>query len=154
SIGRLLTDDGSLAGESASAPAIQRHLRAHPERRDEILFQNERYVFFREVHDGPVGKLGVKLTAGRSVAVDLSLYPPGALVYVESETPLVDVAGEPAGRRRLRRLLLAQDTGGAITGPGRLDLFFGTGDQAGLEAGYMSSRGEVFFLTPKCGEGA
>jgi peptidoglycan lytic transglycosylase A len=152
SIGRLLAADGSLAGEAASTPAIQRYLHAHPERRDEVLFQNERYVFFGEVRDGPVGKLGVKLTAGRSVAVDLSLYPPGALAYVETEVPLVDAAGQPAGRRRLRRLLLAQDTGGAITGPGRLDLFFGSGERAGLEAGYMSARGEVYFLMPReCG---
>jgi membrane-bound lytic murein transglycosylase A len=149
SIGRLLVDDGSLLAGQATAPAIQAFLRAHPERRDEILFHNERYVFFREVADGPIGRLGVKLTAGRSIAVDVSLYPLGTLAYVETQAPRVDSAGQPAGRRPLHRLVLAQDSGAAIAGPGRVDLFFGTGDAAGLVAGSMSSRGELYFLVPR-----
>jgi peptidoglycan lytic transglycosylase A len=149
SIGRLLVDDGSLPAGQATAPAIAAFLRAHPERRDEILFRNDRYVFFRVVEDGPIGRLGVKLTAGRSIAVDVSLYPLGALAYVETEVPLVDSAGQATGRRPLRRLVLAQDSGAAIAGPGRVDLFFGSGDAAGLEAGSMSSRGELYFVVPK-----
>ena len=149
SIGRLLVNDGSLLAGQATAPAIQAFLRAHPERRDEILFHNERYVFLREVADGPIGRLGVKLTAGRSIAVDVSLYPLGTLAYVETEAPLVGPAGQPTARRPLRRLVLAQDSGAAITGPGRVDLFFGTGEAAGLVAGSMSSRGELYFLVPR-----
>jgi peptidoglycan lytic transglycosylase A len=149
SIGRLLVDDGSLPTGQATAPAIAAFLRAHPERRDDILFRNERYIFFRRVDAGPIGRLGVKLTAGRSIAVDVSLYPLGALAYVETEAPLVDSAGQPSGRRPLRRLVLAQDSGAAIAGPGRVDLFFGSGDAAGLEAGMMSSRGELYFVVPR-----
>jgi len=149
SIGRLLVDDGSLPAGQATAPAIAAFLRAHPERRDEVLFHNDRYVFFREVDDGPIGRLGVKLTAGRSIAVDVSLYPLGALAYVETEGPLVNSAGQPTGPQPLRRLVLAQDTGAAIAGPGRVDLFFGSGDVAGLEAGTMSSRGELYFVVPR-----
>jgi membrane-bound lytic murein transglycosylase A len=153
SIGRLLLDEGALGPGQATAAAIQQYLRAHPERRDEVLFRNERYVFFREVADGPIGRLGVKLTDGRSAAIDAALYPLGALAYVETNAPVVDDAGTAIGQRPLRRLVLAQDTGAAITGPGRVDLFFGTGDQAGREAGAMSARGELYWLTPKsCAE--
>jgi peptidoglycan lytic transglycosylase A len=149
SIGRILADDGSLGGERPTAPAIQRYLREHPERRDEVLFRNERYVFFRETPQGPVGRLGATLTAGRSIAVDVSLYPLGGLAYIDTSVPVVGGAGEPAGTRPLRRLVLAQDTGAAISGPGRVDVFFGSGDRAGLEAGSLASRGELFFLVPR-----
>ena len=149
SIGSLLAADGSLGGEAASAPAIQHFLRSHPERRDEILFRNERYVFFHEIADGPIGKLGVKLTEGRSIAVDAALYPLATLAYLATEAPTVDSSGQATGRRPLRRFVLAQDTGVAITGPGRLDLFFGSGPAAGLEAGYMSEGGELYFLMPR-----
>jgi len=149
SIGRPLLDDGSLAPGQATATAIQQYLRAHPERRDEIMLRNERYVFFREVADGPIGRLGVKLTDGRSAAIDASLYPLGGLAYVETEAPELDESGTMIGQRPLRRLVLAQDTGAAITGPGRVDLFLGTGTRAGLEAGAMSARGELYWLTPR-----
>ena len=148
SIGRLLADEGALGAARATAPGIQAYLRAHPERRDEVLFQNERYVFFGEVVDGPVGRLGVKLTEGRSIAVDASLYPLGWLAYVETNAPVVDSSGSTSGYRPLRRLVLTQDTGAAITGPGRVDVFFGTGERRGLEAGSMSERGELYLLTP------
>jgi membrane-bound lytic murein transglycosylase A len=148
SIGRLLADEGVLGAEPATAPAIQAYLRAHPERRDDVLFRNERYVFFAEVADGPVGRLGVKLTGGRSIAVDPSFYPLGWLAYVETTAPVVDASGKTTGSRPMRRLALMQDTGAAITGPGRADVFFGTGVQSGLEAGSMSERGELYLLTP------
>lgn len=149
SVGRLLADAGELGGEPPTAPAIQRHLRAHPEKRDEILFHNERYVFFRETAAGPIGALGVTLTAGRSIAVDPAAYPLGALAYIDVEAPIVAADGQTSGRRRLRRLVLAQDTGAAIAGPGRVDLFFGSGESAGLEAGVMSERGELHLLVPR-----
>jgi membrane-bound lytic murein transglycosylase A len=144
SIGRVLADDGSLGGERPTAQAIQAFLRGHPERRDEVLFRNERYVFFREIADGPIGRLGVKLTDGRSVAVDASLYPLGSLAYIETEPS--------EGNAPLRRLVVCQDTGAAITGPGRVDVFFGTGEQAGEKAGVTSMRGNLYFLVPReCG---
>ncbi len=148
SIGRLLADEGALGTERATAPGIQAYLRAHPERRDEVLFRNERYVFFAEVVDGPVGRLGVKLTEGRSIAVDASLYPLGWLAYVETNAPVVDSSGSTSGYRPLRRHVLTQATGAAITGPGRVDVFFGTGERRGLEAGSMSERGALYLLTP------
>ncbi len=149
SIGRLLAEAGALGGERPTAAAIQRYLRANPEKRDEILFRNERYVFFRETPAGPIGALGVTLTAGRSIAVDPAVYPLGALAYVEAEAPVLSADGQVTGSRRLRRLALAQDTGAAISGPGRVDVFFGSGEAAGLEAGAMSERGELYFLVPR-----
>ncbi len=149
SIGKLLTASGALGGEPATSPAIQAYLRAHPQERDGVLAQNERYVFFRETPDGPVGKLGVTLTAGRSIAVDPSLYPLGGLAYLETSVPVPGEDGKPAGRRAVRRLVLPQDAGAAITGPGRVDLFVGSGDAAGREAGLMSERGALYLLVPK-----
>jgi membrane-bound lytic murein transglycosylase A len=105
-------------------------------------------VFFAEAADGPVGRLGVKLTGERSIAVDPSFYPLGWLAYVETTAPVVDASGKMTASRPLRRLMLMQDTGAAITGPGRADIFFGTGEQSGLEAGSMSQRGEFYLLTP------
>jgi membrane-bound lytic murein transglycosylase A len=148
SIGRVLLDGGALA-TPATAPAIRTWLREHPERQAEVLYRNERYVFFRETPEGPVGRLGATLTPGRSIAVDASLYPLGGLAYVDTDVPVVDDRGETTGSRRLRRLMLVQDTGGALTGPGRVDVFFGSGERAGLDAGSLSSRGDLVFLVPR-----
>jgi membrane-bound lytic murein transglycosylase A len=150
SIGQLLIADGSLGPGEASSPAIQRYLRAHPERRDRILFSNDRYVFFREAEDGPVGSLGVRLTAGRSIATDPSNYPPGALAYIRTRVPVVENGSDVARTQPIQRFVLNQDAGAAITGPGRVDLFFGTADQAGLDAGNMSATGEIYWLMPDC----
>jgi peptidoglycan lytic transglycosylase A len=148
SIGRVLADSGVLA-EPPTAPAIQRYLRAHPDLRDGVLFRNPRYVFFRETPAGPVGTLGVTLTAGRSIAVDASHYPLGALAYVVTEPRVAGGPAAPAVRPPVRRLVLAQDTGAAISGPGRIDLFFGSGEVAGLEAGTLSVRGDLYLLAPR-----
>lgn len=149
SIGKLLAASGALGAEPATSPAIQAYLRAHPAERDPLLFRNERYVFFRESPQGPVGKLGVTLTAGRSIAVDPSVYALGGLAYLDASVPVPGPDGRPAGRGPLRRLVLAQDAGAAITGPGRIDLFTGSGDAAGREAGLMSERGALYLLVPK-----
>jgi len=149
SIGRLLADSGVLGRESPTAAAIQRYLRAHPGEQDAVLFQNPRYVFFRETSEGPVGTLGVTLTAGRSVAVDASHYPLGALAYVVIQPGAGREPDLSGVRTPLRRLVLAQDTGAAISGPGRVDLFFGTGEAAGLEAGALGAHGDLYLLAPR-----
>jgi peptidoglycan lytic transglycosylase A len=149
SIGRVLADSGVLGTEPPTAPAIQRYLRAHPDVRDGVLFRNPRYVFFHETPAGPVGTLGVTLTAGRSIAVDASHYPLGALAYVVTEPRVAGGPAAPAVRPPVRRLVLVQDTGAAISGPGRVDLFFGSGEGAGLEAGTLSVRGDLYLLAPR-----
>jgi peptidoglycan lytic transglycosylase A len=148
SIGRLLAESGALGGQAPTAPAIQEYLRSHPDERDATLFRNPRYVFFRETPDGPLGTLGVTLTAGRSIAVDPAHYPLGALAYVVTE-PRGEVGPEgPTSRPPVRRLVLVQDTGAAISGPGRVDLFLGSGPEAGREAGSLSARGDLYLLAP------
>jgi membrane-bound lytic murein transglycosylase A len=145
-IGRQLVENGDLTLEQATAPGIRQWLLDHPERQAEVLNSNPSVVFFREeeITDpelGPRGALGVPLTAGRSVAIDARLLPLGAPLFLATTHP---VSGEP-----LRRLVVGQDTGGAIRGAIRADLFFGLGSDAGEQAGRMRSDGKLWLLWPK-----
>ncbi|MBI2348901.1 MAG: MltA domain-containing protein [Deltaproteobacteria bacterium] len=153
SIGMLLVDSGKLSEEEVSMQRLRRYLAEHPEERDALLAQNERYVFFRLVKDGPLGSLGVPLTAGRSIATDARLFPKGALAFITARKPLVDSKGNLAGWQPFSRFVLNQDTGSAIQGPRRVDVYFGAGREAGQAAGFMKSRGTVRFLVPKQGAG-
>ncbi len=144
SIGRLLVERGELTLEEATADAIAAWLRADTARGARLMDENPSYVFFRELaglppEAGPVGTLGLPLTAGRSVAVDPAYHPLGLPVWIEAATP----AGP------FRRLMVAEDTGSAIRGPQRADLFLGTGAAAGVEAGGTRSGGRVIGLVPK-----
>ena len=148
SIGRLLIDEGRLAPEAVSAQAIRAWLAGHPEERARVLRHNASYVFFRRLDGAPLGSLGVPVTPERSIATDHRLFPLAALAFVRTERP---VQG-PGGRiewRPLRRFVLNQDTGGAIRGPGRLDLFWGRGPAAELAAGLTRHPGTLYFLVPK-----
>lgn len=150
SIGEVLIQTGRLKPGQASAPSIKAYLKAHPDERDEILDANERYIFFEAVEDGlgPRGSLAVPLTEGRSVAADPEYYPRGALGWIETEAPILDENGRFQGWRPLGRFVLIQDTGGAIQGPARADIFWGSGERAGLEAGHMRREGRLFVLAP------
>ena len=146
SIGKVLIDQGKLDRESMSMQRIRAYLAEFPGEREALFARNERYIFFRLGEKGPLGSLGVPLTAGRSAATDHGVYPKGALLFVETRTPVVGEHGELAGRRPVGRFVLNQDTGAAIRGPARVDLYFGTGDEAGAEAGYMQSTGRLYLL--------
>ncbi len=149
SIGRLLIDNGKVPREEMSMQRLRQYLTEHPEERDEILAYNESYVFFRVLDDGPLGSLEVPLTSGRSIATDSRIFPKGALGFVMTQRPVLDGAGNLVGWRPFARFVLNQDTGGAIRGLQRVDLFWGTGDQAAAEAGYMNSQGKLYFLSLK-----
>jgi len=149
SIGRLLIDDGKIAKEEMSMQRLRQYLNDNPQERDEIFAYNESYVFFRVIAGGPLGSLEVPVTAGRSMATDWRLFPKGALALVETEIPVIDAAGRLAGWRPMRRLMLNQDTGGAIRGLQRADIYFGTGEEPGGLAGYMNRPGRMFFLVLK-----
>jgi membrane-bound lytic murein transglycosylase A len=149
SIGRLLIDQGEIAPEQMSMQRLRRYLAEHPDKRDRILAHNESYVFFRLLSTGPLGSLEVPVTAGRSIATDARLFPRGGLAFIYSERPVLDAAGGLLGWTPFLRFVLNQDTGGAIKGSQRVDLFFGAGRQAAAEAGYMNSRGKLYFLTLK-----
>ncbi len=137
-IGRELVSRGELTKENVSMQSIRQWLAQHPDQADEIMNTNKSYVFFEETKgEGPVGGEGVPLTAGRSLAIDYSLLPYGAPLWLDIK--------EPA----LQRLMIAQDTGGAIRGPVRGDVFWGYGERAEQLAGSMKSPGQYWILLPK-----
>ncbi len=139
-IGRVMIERGLIDKESATMPGIRGWLAAHPAEAKGILDANPSYVFFRELAgDGPIGSEGVVLSAGRSLAVDTKFLPLGAPFWL-------DAAGDDGA---IDRLVIAQDTGGAIRGPVRGDLFWGHGPDAERRAGTMRARGGYFLLLPK-----
>jgi membrane-bound lytic murein transglycosylase A len=148
SIGRVLVERGFLKEDDVSLPRVREFLRDNPGIMDEIFNANERYIFFRILPGmkGPNGSLGVPLTAGRSVATDPGVYPPGALAYLVSRQPVLDENGNMIGKKMIQRFVFNQDTGAAMQGPGRVDLFFGMGSDAGMAAGVMKEEGRIFLL--------
>jgi len=144
SIGRVLIDRGELSPEQVSMQSIQAWARRNPTKAVELLNSNASYVFFRELPasaGGPPGSLGVPLTARRSVAIDPRYVPLGAPVFI--------AATWPNSPKPLNRLVLAQDTGGAIRGPVRADFFWGYGEAAAREAGRMKQRLRMWMLWPR-----
>jgi peptidoglycan lytic transglycosylase A len=148
SIGRLLIDEGRLTEETVSMQAIRSWLMENPKERARVLRHNQSVVFFRRLEGPPLGSLGVPLTPARSIATDARLFPNGALAFVRTERPLRLPDGR-VGWSPVSRLVLNQDTGGAIRGPGRVDLFWGRGSDADLAASEMKQLGELYFLVPK-----
>jgi membrane-bound lytic murein transglycosylase A len=143
SIGRLLVERGDLPLEKASMQGIKAWARQNPDKLQELLNYNASYVFFREMPrdlPGPLGALGVPLTARRSIAVDARYVPLGAPVFLATTMP--------NARQPLNRLVLAQDTGGAIRGAVRADFFWGFGDEAAALAGRMKQSGKMWVLLP------
>jgi len=145
SVGRWLIDQGELRSSEASWPAIRAWARQHPDRVDEMLRSNPRFVFFREepLPDpgvGPKGAQGVPLSPGRSIAVDPQSVPYGTPVWLDTT--------EPLATRPLRRLVVAQDTGSAIVGAVRADYFWGWGDDAEAAAGRMKQPLRMWVLWP------
>lgn len=146
SIGRALVEDGKIDPDRLSLPNLLAYFEAHPEELNHYLPQNERFIFFREGDGGPpTGSLSVPVTAGYSIATDKSLMPPGAIAVIQlalpQQTPQGDWVSQPT-----TRLVLDQDTGGAIQGPGRVDLYVGSGSQAGELAGRINTSGRLYYL--------
>lgn len=142
-IGRWLVEQGELKKEDVTMGAIGAWAKAHPERVGELLASNPSYVFFArnpDSNEGPRGSLNVPLTAGYSVAIDRKVIPLGSLLWLATTRP----DGTP-----LVRPVAAQDTGGAIAGEVRADLFWGTGDAAGDLAGNMKQKGAIWLLWPQ-----
>jgi membrane-bound lytic murein transglycosylase A len=145
-IGRLLVERGKLTKDAATMQTVRQWLRDHPDQATALMQENARYIFFREVEgDGPIGSLGVALTPGRSLAVDASLLPLGAPIWLDTTYP----PGTPEAGRPLRRLMVAQDTGGAIKGAVRGDIYWGSGETALQYAGPMKQQGRYYLLLPK-----
>ncbi|MCX5846030.1 MAG: MltA domain-containing protein [Deltaproteobacteria bacterium] len=149
SIGRYLLDKEKLTSSEMTHQSIKKYLREHPEELSDILNYNKSYVFFRIVEHGPIGALGLTLTSGRSIATDLDLFPKGALAFVRLRKPIFDKNGNIKTWEIFSRFVLNQDTGGVIKGPGRVDLFCGTGSDAEMLAGSLKENGELYFLVKK-----
>lgn len=142
SIGRVLIERGDLKAHQASWDGIRGWIEANPEKANALLWENPRFIFFREIDgEGPIGSEGLPLTPGRSLAVDRRYIAMGMPIWLDTNWP-----SEPD--KPLRRLMVAQDTGGAIKGVVRGDFFWGYGSEALAYAGKMKSRGRYFLLLP------
>lgn len=142
SVGRALVQNGALEQHQISADAIRNWVRRNPVEGRALLWINKSYVFFREVSEvpaerGPVGAMGRSITTMRSIAVDPDINLLGSPIWIEK-----------SGRTPLNRLMIAQDTGSAIKGAQRADIFFGTGLTAGIEAGRIRDEGRMIVLMP------
>ncbi len=146
-IGRILQDYGASKDDVANWPAIKAWLARNPAKATEVMQRNARFIFFRQLTgEGPIGAQGVALTPERSLAVDPIYVPYGAPVWIDTFNPgaAPNTTGAP-----LRRLMVAQDTGGAIKGAVRGDIFWGAGDHAEDSAGRLKSPGQWWVLLPR-----
>ncbi|MDI7863040.1 murein transglycosylase A [Rhizobiaceae bacterium n13] len=148
-IGRLLIDRGEIDVREISMQSIRRWLATHPDQVDEVLWHNRSYIFFREaaVDDpvlGPVAAAKVPLVAGRSLAVDRFIHTFGCPFYIDAQTLTHLDGGKP-----FRRLMMAIETGTAIVGPARGDIFTGSGDAAGEAAGTVRNAADFYILIPR-----
>ncbi len=144
SIGRILIERGELTSATASMNGIKNWARNNPSKLRDLLNSNPSYVFFRELPaglPGPLGALGVPILGERSVAIDPKFVPLGAPVFLSTT--------EPNSTKPIKRLVVAQDTGGAIKGGVRADFFWGSGFEAGAKAGAMKQTGKIWVLLPK-----
>jgi membrane-bound lytic murein transglycosylase A len=152
SIGRILIDTGEIAEADMSLATLKQWIRAHGQNPGDagaaLMHRNKSYVFF-SLHEecepalGPMGGQGISLTALRSIAVDRAIWTYGLPFWIAADLPWRGSSPSP-----FRRLMIAQDTGSAITGPARADIFFGSGDDAGARAGDIRHAGDVVVLLP------
>ncbi|MGK7872440.1 MAG: murein transglycosylase A [Xenococcaceae cyanobacterium] len=146
SIGRELVNEGIFSLEELTLPILIDYFRANPQELNKYLPRNNRFIFFRETNGAPpTGSLGVPVTADRSIATDKSVMPPGALALIRTPIPYFNRAGE-LEMPLVSRYVLDQDTGSAIKGAGRVDIFMGSGRIAGDRAGVLNGTGELYYL--------
>jgi membrane-bound lytic murein transglycosylase A len=148
-VGRVLIDRGEVTKEGMSMDRIRQWMLANPDGGRELRRMNKSYVFFRITglsdHEEAVGAQGVQLTPGRSIAVDRHLHAYGTLFWIEADLPIASETPDT----KFRRLMVGQDTGSAIIGPARADIYFGAGDQAGRIGGRIKQPGRFAMLVPR-----
>ena len=148
-VGRILIERNIIPREQMSMQKIREWMEQNPDGANEVRRQNRSYVFFREVNlsatDEAVGAQGVPLTAGRSIAVDKALHVYGTPFFIEAELPIESAQSKTP----FRRLMISQDTGSAIVGPARADLYFGAGAEAGRVSGRLRHNARFVMLMPK-----
>lgn len=149
SIGKELVKDGKIKLEDVTLQALIAYFEQHPQELEGYLWRNPSFVFFRETFGKPAtGSIGVAVTPERTIATDKSLMPPGGIALIRTQIPIADSTGK-LEFRPISRFVLDQDTGGAIKGAGRVDIFMGTGDLAKQRAGLISGMGELYYLVLK-----
>lgn len=148
-VGRYLIDRGIITKEDMSMDRIRDWMVANPEEGKELRRKNRSFVFFRETdlrdHEECIGAQGIPLTPGRSLAVDKKIHTYGTPIWIDAELPIESEKPET----KFQRLLVAQDTGSAIIGPARADIYFGTGDKIGSIAGRIKQFGQFVMLVPR-----
>ncbi|MFQ6067442.1 MAG: MltA domain-containing protein [bacterium] len=149
SVGKLLREDGKVSPGELTLQGIKKYFAHHPQEIDHYLNQNQRFIFHRKEEDGPYGAPEIKLTPLRSLAVDKSIFPLGALAYIQYQAPRLNKAGKVEGEAEYSHFVFCQDSGVAIRGPGRADLYFGEGDQVLKRAERTKSWGRLYFLVKK-----
>ncbi len=149
SIGRYLLDKRLIDRGQLSLQGMKAFLKAYPEAVMDAFIANPSYIFFQVNPQSATGTFGARLTPWRSIASDPRLFPLGTLAYIECEKPVFDKQNCIVGWEKFGRFVLNQDTGGAIRGAGRVDLFTGNGDLSELVAGNMKQKGTLFFLLKK-----
>lgn len=146
SIGSILRD--KILPEEISLQSIKSYLYSNPDELRSILNYNQSYVFFREAENGPFGNIDLLLTPIRSIAMDKRIVPAGGLAFIETELPEF-ADGKVKDWKPVKRFALVQDTGGAIRDHGRVDIFFGQGKHAEMNAGHLKQNGRVFLLVAR-----
>ena len=149
SIGNLLIEKGIIPRSEMSMQRIRAYLSANPGQIDDIFNYNPSYVFFKTEKEGPLGYLEVRLTPERSIALDRRIFPLAGLAYIETVKPVIDGNGNIQEWLKSKKFVLNHDTGGAIRGPGRADIFWGNGKYAEIAAGNMRHKGSLYFLILK-----
>ncbi|MFL4977513.1 MAG: murein transglycosylase A [Xanthobacteraceae bacterium] len=148
-VGRVLIERGEVPKEEMSMERIRQWMLAQPDGGRELRRMNDSFVFFRvtglSAHDEPLGAQGVHLTPGRSIAVDRHVHLYGTVFWIEADLPIASEVPET----KFRRLMVAQDTGSAIVGPARADIYFGAGEEAGLIGGRIKQPGRFAMLLPR-----
>lgn len=148
-IGKLMIRDGVITTGQGSMQGIKKYFAQNPKDIPKYLNQNKRYIFFSLTDEGAIGSGGGELVGGRSIATDKSIYPAGGLAFVKVRQPVLDASNEIKYWKPITRFVLDQDTGSAIRGKGRADLYFGTGRKAGAMAGHYHEKAEVYYLIKK-----
>lgn len=149
-LGKSLTDFIPL--EEMSMQRIKLHLQTLPhEEQQNILNRNPSYVFFKKLDGGALTYAGMEVSDGRTIATDLHLFPKGAMAFLDIEEPVFDSSTDitPREWKHMPRIVFDQDTGGAIRGGGRVDLYYGAGEEASQKAGVMKQKGKLYYLVPR-----
>lgn len=149
SVGKVMIQGGAIPAEKMSLQAMRTYFQQNPDKLYPYIFQNERYVFFTFGDKGPYGYENALLTPGRSIATDRRIrLPKGTLAYIDTQKPVNTGGGDP-GFQPFKRYVMDQDTGNIIIGPGRVDVYWGPGEEAEYTAGHMKTGGALYYLLLK-----